>query len=207
MVSGAGESAAWGPDRNLDEHRAGTSLTAEPVLCAGSRSMGGVGSVPECWEDTASLLGLDSPSGESCGPGAGEDLPEGDSRLEGSGEQPVAWSWWRVSPACLLRVFPGWLWHREQLGSCTLSVVVFLGLGRVEVEDLCSRVVLLQPDCRVAVLSFVAFFFKCWDGAGKAARRVAWGLLTGPEVSPIPCPCPPVCGYGSKGASLRSAFI
>lgn len=99
LWSGGASSPGWGARREpgcpqLQEHRAGASPTAEPVLCAGSGCRGD-GSVPRCWERTASLRGLDCPSGESHGPGTSGDLPEGDSSLGGKGEQPVARSWWR----------------------------------------------------------------------------------------------------------------
>lgn len=75
----AGEPATRGrgPGRSpqRQEQRAGTSLTTEPVLCASGGS-------PRRW---LSPLGLDCPSGESHGPQVGEDLPEGDGSLEGSG--------------------------------------------------------------------------------------------------------------------------
>lgn len=77
---------------------AGTQSRHQPDCRAGplygSGSLGS-GLVPWCWECTASLLGLDCPSDESHVPGAGGDLPEGDSSLEGSGEQPVTQGWWR----------------------------------------------------------------------------------------------------------------
>lgn len=157
-----------------------------------------------------------------------------------------------VSPACplgLLGALAGWLWSREQLGSCTLSGVfsgfwgavgkagdpssacsccplqVHVGqeiqgplaglasLGEEEQARLCLKEVLVgeAPDCgravcapgpschatalsccsltvEFAILSFLAVPpQKCWARAGKAANRVAWGFVTVPGVSPIPC--------------------
>lgn len=49
---------------------------------------------------------------------------------------------------------------------------------------------------------------KCWAGAGKAANRVARGLVAGPDSQPHTLPCRlRACGCRSRGASLRTVLI
>lgn len=247
---------AWGGgpggSPQLQEHRAGTSPTTEPVLCASSSSQRG-GSVPWVLGAHSSLLGLDCPSGESHGPRASGDLPEGDSSLERRGKQPTAQSWWRGLSCLAVRAAGGsprvavergavglmhtghsGLWLLGGAGSYRESWRPFLCLqllstagpgwaGDLEVSGWAGssgggRAGKAVPEgalgggstswkwkscapglschgralsccsltAEFAVLSFLAVPpQKCWAGAGNAANRVARGLVTGPEVSPV----------------------